>query len=130
MSALIDPARLAALRLSLNTSSKDSESERMEFPLWALLVIYHKANRACYVNYMEGLKNLVEWLKPISITPKNPSYYSSRVLGGYETSRLADILNTDYNIILECVVTEVLPRLEAFYADSTVTNNDRINSNV
>jgi len=83
-----------------------------KFPLWALLTIYAKAERECYINYMAGFKALTSWLGPIDI----PTKYSSRscpdMLITYEIQEIAVILGCNPCDVLYTLYNETLPILE------------------
>ena len=58
-------AKLTSLRASTSTSYK---SEVLTpFPLEAFLCIYNKSGTECYINYMKGAKELIDYLSPIEI---------------------------------------------------------------
>ena len=111
--------RLAALLKKLEADSLTAiDEDKTPFPLWALLVIYEKANHECYINYMEGFKALVNWLSPIAYPNHRGSgyYATSNILRSYESRELARILNMPEDILIKCVVERVLPSL-SIYAD-------------
>ena len=56
--------RLASIRekaASVDTTCY-SEGDKKPFPLSTFLILYHKANHECYIDYMEGAKALHSWL--------------------------------------------------------------------
>lgn len=83
--------RLAALKAA-----------KVETPLWVFLAIYLKARRECYIDYMEGAKALVEFLKPIKFPAESeleairmPKFYQ----GSYEAMELIKCLsNNPYDL--------------------------------
>lgn len=113
---------LAALIQELEVdSAAATDEDKTPFPLWALLVIYEKANDTCYINYMEGFKALVNWLSPIAYpNHRDSNYYeSSNILRSYESRELSNILNIPENVLIKCVVERVLPSL-CVYADRKI----------
>lgn len=103
--------RLNKLRTLHDTDISTKEDKTIEFPLWALLIIYEKAHHRSYINYNEGFKVLVDWLSPITYTPKNTALYNRNILVSYEVSNIGRMLNVSKEEIYECVFTEVIPRL-------------------
>lgn len=106
--------RLAALLKELEVASiAATDEDKTPFPLWALLVIYEKANQECYINYMEGFKLLVNWLSPIAYPNHRDSdyYAASNILRSYESRELSRILNIPEDVLIKCVVERVLPSL-------------------
>lgn len=104
---------LKKLHTPINTSIKNSSVESEPFPLWALLTIYEKANRECYIDYMKGFKLLLNWLSPIAYPNHIDSEYyaKSNVLGGYEVNELGNILKVPSHILIKCLIERVLPIL-------------------
>ena len=49
------------------------EDNKVETPLWVLLIIYEKAHRACGIDYNKGLNILIKWLAPIAIPAEQPN---------------------------------------------------------
>lgn len=86
-------------------------TDTFKFPLWALLVIYEKANEACYVDYMTGFSALVSWLSPIDITDFPPDFKCIDCLRTYEINRMAMLLNVPEESIMYSLIYEVLPKL-------------------
>lgn len=106
--------RLAALIQELEADSvAAADEDKTPFPLWALLVIYEKANHECYINYMEGFKALVHWLSPIAYPNHRDSdyYAASNILRSYESKEISRILNMPEDVLIKCVVERVLPSL-------------------
>ena len=94
-----------------NTSDIIStDSSEYETPLWVLLMIYEKAHRACGIDYNKGLTVLIKWLSPIA-TPKETTIKYPNLLGGWDTTKLATLLDTTTDVINECLLNEVMPRL-------------------
>ena len=88
-------------------------------PLWVYLYLYTKADRECYLNYMEGAKALARWLGKIEMP--HPILRSiPKTFYNYETFELAKIVNptrlaqkqheTEKKIVT-CLIEEVMPRL-------------------
>jgi len=106
--------RLARLSEVHDTETATKEARVIEFPLWALLVIYEKANHACYIDYMKGYRALASWLSPIVASPDTDQSYKYKLdcIQGYESGELAKYLPhiQDYQI-LQCAIEEVAPRL-------------------
>jgi len=103
----------STIRKRLDTSNKDSSLDDVEFPLWALLVIYEKANHKLFIEYNRGFKQLIEWLKPIVYIPKNSAKYDLQVLCSYEVSNTGKLTGFSEQDIYECMIEEVIPRLQA-----------------
>lgn len=105
-----DSIDFSALREKHNTSIySDKETRDIRFPLWALLYIYEKSHRQCYIDYMQGFKLLVNWLTPIAWHHTDTKY--PFLIGGYDAQQIANILNVDIDNIIDCMLTEVLPRI-------------------
>lgn len=99
-------------------------------PLATFLLIYCKAEDACYTDYMEGAKALYKYLSPIEF-PAVPDTFFPRnipaILVGYELLELEKIMtpmkegdslstwlarrDNTAKCILYSMVTEVLPKL-------------------
>lgn len=80
--------------LALQKLKYERELREKEFPLNSLMILYHRSQKLLYVNYMEGFKELVNWLGPISRSKKQsinvPTY-----LYTYEVQEIAKILDED-----------------------------------
>lgn len=78
------------------------------FPLYVLLTIYLKAERECYINYMQGFKALVSWLGPIDagISSDFIRDYPS-ILTSYEIQEIASILKLEQNQIIHTILNQV-----------------------
>ena len=85
-------ARFSALREKHDRDITDKESQSIEFPLWAILMIWSKAKHETYIDYMEGGKQLINWLSPIAITDNTFPYYAYNILGGWETREVSELL--------------------------------------
>ncbi|PHQ81753.1 MAG: hypothetical protein COB66_01390 [Coxiella sp. (in: Bacteria)] len=84
---------LSHLREKLNTSPLSTEDHsRHPTPLATFLLIYTKAEKECYIDYMEGARRLVKFLSPISIPCYPESYRVPALLSGYSTYEVAKIL--------------------------------------
>lgn len=113
MTALTLHERLAALRL--DTASKAdaanvSPVSEVTTPhnLYTFLQLYNKANKECYINYMEGASYLLGYLTSGGIAPlevpedllvkypqiANPAYKLSNIVAGYERSELATLISS------------------------------------
>ncbi len=73
-------------------------------PLWVVLHIYITATRACYMNYMEGLIELVAYLSPIELPPTTNMKRAPQVLCSYETQELAKHLGTTQDMIIHTLL--------------------------
>ncbi len=92
-----------------DTSEAESDS-KIETPLWVLLMIYEKSRRECDIDYNKGLTTLIKWLGDIDVPVACANIYPE-LLGGWSTTKLATMLGTDTDIIIECLLTEVMPRM-------------------
>ncbi len=103
--------RLEKLRELHDTDIATKEDRAKAIPLWALLIIYDKANSACYIDYMLGLRALVDWLGEPDYTPRSAVKYDIELLHSYESDRIASITKLPACWIIECTVLDVIPRL-------------------
>jgi len=109
-----------ALKSKLNRDSRDKDSIATQFPLWAVLSIYSKAEHDCYINYMEGFKLLAEWLYPIC--PPNIEDIYSNILDNYVTNEISHILNISRKDIISSVILQVIPR----YKNNIASNQNEL----
>ena len=63
---------------------------RSPTPLATYMYLYEKAQRQCYIDYMEGAELLAAYLRPINIPMTH--YAIPRMLRSYELNELAKIL--------------------------------------
>lgn len=82
-------AKLAAVREKAVEDSKLPEP----FPLAAVLAIYNKAPRECYIDYLQGATALVDALAPIDIPAVPEAFVIPDLLGGYELDQLARLIS-------------------------------------
>lgn len=79
-------SRLEALKQKLS-------EQRRPFPVWALLILYQNSHRRdTYCNHYEGLKELINWLSPIELTPHSepiPPLYRT-----YDIQEISKLLGT------------------------------------
>jgi len=81
-------------------------SDTTPFPLWALLTIYSKAERECYIDYMAGFKALVDYLGPVVVTRKeSPKDYS--LLYNYPMQQMSIELGIPQDTIIDSYIYEV-----------------------
>lgn len=81
--------RMRALKEKSNTSSRSDNNTPTQ--LATLLLLFTKAERECYIHYMEGAKALVDWLRPIAI-PDIGDYKIPMVLHSYTNGQLARLI--------------------------------------
>jgi len=105
--------RLAKLLSDDGFSNKSAEYYNTPFPLYALLIIYSKANHECYIDYMLGFKLLNIWLSPI-VAPTGKVYEYGDILNNYEINEISDILNIPNDMIIHTLIgnvkTESIPK--------------------
>ena len=91
--------RMNALKEKHDTKYKSDD--KTATPLTAFLCIYSKAQKECFIDYMEGATLLISYLSPISL-PLNYTTSESKlpsVLISYEATQLAMLLAVDsYNL--------------------------------
>jgi len=80
-------------------------------PLWVYLYIYTKADRECYLNYMEGAKALARWLGKIEVPADTSDIEIPSLLCNYETQELEAITGASQDIIVSTLIEEVIPRM-------------------
>lgn len=88
-------------------AKQDNPSPRSESTtpstLATYLLLYSKADRECYIEYMRGAKDLLAWLTNNGSVPldlqldkyprmEDPNFQVPSLLGGYESGELARIL--------------------------------------
>ncbi len=73
-------------------------------PLWVVLYIYTTATRECYMNYMEGLIELVSYLSPIELPTTTNVKQAPQALCSYETQELAKHLGTTQDVIINTLL--------------------------
>lgn len=89
---------IAAFREKLAAKNPKSDSTATT-PLWYLLHLYNKAEKQCYINYMEGAEILVNWLSPIDFQWEryplalSPSFQVPAFLWSYSLSELCRLLH-------------------------------------
>ncbi len=105
-------AKLSALREKVKAEDPCPRSDsRQQSTLATFLLLYSRADSECYIDYMQGAKDLLAWLTsngsiplliPVEKYPEieNPKFIVPRLLGGYETGELAKIIagNKDSDI--------------------------------
>ena len=66
------------------------------FPLSHLLYLNEKANRAMYIEYMEGFKLVASWLGPIASPPPDSEQWFGNLHSNYEANQICSILGINY----------------------------------
>ena len=87
----------AALRAELAARDPNPRSE-LDTPtsLATFLLIYSRAEHECYVDYMQGAKDLAEWLAPIEYPDFafiDDRYKVPSLLKGYSSIQIAEIIS-------------------------------------
>lgn len=121
MSSSSSSSNLAALRAKLATLSGAQKAT----PLWVFLYMYSQAQHVCYVDYMEGAKELYNYLRPLSLPTNLPQAPILNYMGDYETLELAKIVceyPTHYDasvlaetnrLIITCTIHQVASKMLA-----------------
>lgn len=81
-------SQLSSLQRLKNSRELDSK----EFPLSALLTLYSRNPKLLYLNWFEGMQELIQWLSPISRSTKQPIYIPIYFCT-YEINEIAKLLN-------------------------------------
>lgn len=82
------------------------------FPMWALLVLYHNSSaRDTYIEYHEGLKELINWLGPIEVPTEYQLNYRlpPKLFHSYELQEFSKLVGADQSIVYQ-VYLDLLTR--------------------
>ncbi len=80
------------------------EINQKPFPVWALLILYHKgAPKDLYCEYFAGFKLLLKWLGPIELTPHSEPI--ARLHRNYEMQELSKIIETTQENLNHAYIT-------------------------
>ena len=94
----IDFAAVKARIAALYPDQSPDSGDKTPTPLWVYLEIVNKANTECYINYMQGARDLFNWLAPIdfqlALYPEalDPAVKTPELLGSYYMNELVKIL--------------------------------------
>lgn len=88
--------RMAKIKETSNQSPRSSSINPS--PLSLFLYIYSKASHDCYINYMQGAKDLYSWLTsnglaPLEIEENTPEFKIPHLLTSYPINELVKILS-------------------------------------
>lgn len=93
-------ARMAKLRQESNQSPRSNSINPS--PLSLYLAIYNKANRECYIDYMQGAKDLYNWLTSNGAVPleiEEPSEFEiPKLSSNYSLVEIVKILVPKNNL--------------------------------